>query len=36
LAGISFAMLVFGQFPPFGGLRRFRKFRKIPLPYYSP
>ena len=36
LAGISFAMLVFSQFSAFGGLRRFRKFRKVLFPYYSP
>ena len=35
MAGISFAMLIFGQFFAIGSLRRFRKFQKVPLPYYS-
>jgi len=35
MTGVFFAMLVFGQFSFFRGLRRLRKFRRVPLPYYS-
>ena len=35
LGGISFAMLVFGHFSILRVFGRFRKFRKVPLPYYS-